>query len=273
MCRTTLNVGARSLTIAAVVDPEEGGVMFWLLLACKTAVPPAPPVRPTPPPIVLVDATTDALVAPPYTLVEVRADGSVSVSGVALPVVLPVGGDARDAPELVAALKRAKFLATNPNGPAVLVVDATMDVHAVRQTIYSSQEAGFSTLIFATQADPADPPGSMRGIRLEWSDRPGIILGALDKSLIDAVIKQNMNQIRYCYQVELKKQPALQGKITVKFVISATGSVSKAEIASSTMDNPTVESCIVSRFLTFQFPEPRGHGIVIVSYPFILTPG
>ena len=27
-----------------------------------------------------------------------------------------------------------------------------------------------------------------------------IILGALDKSLIDAVIKRHMNQIRYCYQ-------------------------------------------------------------------------
>src|SRR6185503_6342370 len=56
-----------------------------------------------------------------------------------------------------------------------------------------------------------------------------IILGALDKSLIDAVIKRNMNQIRYCYQRELTKQPELAGKITVKFVIAKDGSVSKAE--------------------------------------------
>lgn len=100
-----------------------------------------------------------------------------------------------------------------------------------------------------------------------------IILGALDKSLIDAVIKRHMNQIRYCYQRELTKSPDLSGKITVKFVIAKDGSVSKAEIKSSSMGSPTVESCIADRFRRFQFPEPKGGGIVIVSYPFIFSPG
>jgi pSer/pThr/pTyr-binding forkhead associated (FHA) protein len=100
-----------------------------------------------------------------------------------------------------------------------------------------------------------------------------IILGALDKSLIDAVIKRNMAQIRYCYQRELTKNPALGGKITVKFVIAKDGTVSSATTKSTTMNNPTVESCINGRFMRFQFPEPKGGGIVIVSYPFIFSPG
>jgi len=100
-----------------------------------------------------------------------------------------------------------------------------------------------------------------------------IILGALDKSLIDAVIKRNMSQIRYCYQRELTKNPALGGKITVKFVIAKDGTVSSATTKSSTMSNPAVESCINGRFMRFQFPEPKGGGIVIVSYPFIFSPG
>lgn len=99
-----------------------------------------------------------------------------------------------------------------------------------------------------------------------------LIVGALDKSLIDAVIKRNMNQIRYCYQRELTKDPNLNGKITVKFVIAKDGTVSKAETKSSTMNNSSVESCINGRFLKFQFPEPKGGGIVIVSYPFIFAP-
>ena len=37
-----------------------------------------------------------------------------------------------------------------------------------------------------------------RGNRLMGADP--VILGALDKSLIDAVIKRHMNQIRYCYE-------------------------------------------------------------------------
>jgi len=100
-----------------------------------------------------------------------------------------------------------------------------------------------------------------------------IILGALDKSLIDAVIKRNMAQIKYCYQRELTKNPALGGKITVKFVIAKDGTVSSATTKSSTMNNPAVESCINGRFMKFQFPEPKGGGIVIVSYPFIFSPG
>ncbi len=100
-----------------------------------------------------------------------------------------------------------------------------------------------------------------------------IILGALDKSLIDAVIKRNMNQIRYCYQRELTKNPSLGGKITVKFVIAKDGSVSKAETKQTTMNNSAVEDCINGRFMKFQFPEPKGGGIVIVSYPFIFAPG
>ncbi len=100
-----------------------------------------------------------------------------------------------------------------------------------------------------------------------------IILGALDKSLIDAVIKRNMAQIKYCYQRELTKSPSLGGKITVKFVIAKDGSVSSATTKSSTMSNATVESCINSRFMRFVFPEPKGGGIVIVSYPFIFSPG
>ncbi len=100
-----------------------------------------------------------------------------------------------------------------------------------------------------------------------------IILGALDKSLIDAVIKRNMSQIRYCYQRELTKNPALGGKITVKFVIAKDGTVSSATTKTTTMNNSAVESCINGRFMRFQFPEPKGGGIVIVSYPFIFSPG
>jgi pSer/pThr/pTyr-binding forkhead associated (FHA) protein len=100
-----------------------------------------------------------------------------------------------------------------------------------------------------------------------------IILGALDRSLIDEVIKRHMNQIRYCYQRELNKSPKLAGKIVIKFVIAKDGSVSSASTKSSTMKSSPVEQCIVGRFMRMQFPKPKGGGIVIVSYPFLFSPG
>ena len=99
-----------------------------------------------------------------------------------------------------------------------------------------------------------------------------IFLGALDKSLIDAVIKRHMNQIQHCYTRELTKTPKLGGKVIVKFVIAKDGSVSKASIKSSSMGSKSVEGCITSLFMRFKFPEPKGGGIVIVSYPFIFAP-
>jgi len=100
-----------------------------------------------------------------------------------------------------------------------------------------------------------------------------IILGSLDRALIDEVIKRNMNQIRYCYQRELTKNPSLAGKIVIKFTIAKDGSVSAASTKTTTMKNSAVESCIVGRFMRMQFPQPKGGGIVIVSYPFIFSPG
>jgi len=99
-----------------------------------------------------------------------------------------------------------------------------------------------------------------------------IILGALDKSLIDAVIRRHLNQIRYCYQRELSDNPGLAGKITVKFVIAKDGTVSSAKTKRSTMGNSAVEGCINGRFMRFKFPEPKGGGIVIASYPFTFSP-
>ena len=100
-----------------------------------------------------------------------------------------------------------------------------------------------------------------------------IILGALDKSIIDRIVKQHLAQIRYCYQKELNKNPKLFGKVVVKFVISKAGAVSSATTKSSTLKNPIVENCINSRFMRMRFPKPKGGGIVIVSYPFVFNSG
>jgi len=100
-----------------------------------------------------------------------------------------------------------------------------------------------------------------------------IILGALDRSLIDEVVKRHIAQIRYCYQRELTKNPTLSGKIVIKFVIAKDGSVSSASKKTSTMHNSAVESCVAGRFLRMQFPQPKGGGIVFVSYPFLFSPG
>ncbi|MCO4768816.1 MAG: FHA domain-containing protein [Deltaproteobacteria bacterium] len=98
-----------------------------------------------------------------------------------------------------------------------------------------------------------------------------IVLGALDKSIIDRIVKKHLPQIRYCYQKELNKNPKLFGKMVVKFVIAKDGSVSSSSTKTSTLKAPIVENCVHSRFMRMRFPSPKGGGIVIVSYPFVFN--
>ena len=48
---------------------------------------------------------------------------------------------------------------------------------------------------------------------------------------------------------------------------------SPAGVKSTTLNNGAAEKCISDRFYQMQFPEPKGGGIVVVSYPFIFAPG
>lgn len=108
---------------------------------------------------------------------------------------------------------------------------------------------------------------------LKLATDQGVIVGALDRADIEAVIKRHLSQIRYCYQRELQRDPDLSGKITMGFTIAKDGSVAKAGVSTSTLNSAAVDQCIESRFYRMQFPEPRGGGIVVVKYPFLFSPG
>ncbi len=98
-----------------------------------------------------------------------------------------------------------------------------------------------------------------------------IMMGGIDRSAVDAVVKRHMSQIRYCYTRELNRTPGLAGKVSVKFIIAKDGSVSSSSIGKSTMGNERVESCIKGRFLHMAFPALRGGGIAVINYPFVFA--
>jgi hypothetical protein len=98
-----------------------------------------------------------------------------------------------------------------------------------------------------------------------------IIIGSLDKSPIDAVIRREYNRLRYCYQRELQKAPDLAGKIVMAFTIGRDGSVVTAAVKESTMKNQLVEQCVTSRILRLQFDPLAGGGVVKVTYPFLFS--
>ena len=96
------------------------------------------------------------------------------------------------------------------------------------------------------------------------------ITGHLDKEIVRRYIHRHMDQIRWCYQQEVQKNPKLEGDVKMSFVITPSGRVIRVRVAGTTLKNSNVEQCITERIRTWQFPAPKGGGIVKVVYPFIL---
>lgn len=105
----------------------------------------------------------------------------------------------------------------------------------------------------------------------EWSVGQPQVLGSLDKELIRRVIRQHMNEVKYCYERELTRDSSLNGRVVVKFAIGGMGQVMTSAIESSTLANHNGEQCIADAVRRWQFSKPQG-GVVIVSYPFQLRP-
>jgi len=101
-----------------------------------------------------------------------------------------------------------------------------------------------------------------------------VIVGdALSRDLIRRVIREHVNEVRYCYERALQSSPGLWGKVQVRFVINASGSVQQTAVIENTLGGDAVASCVSGRVKSWRFPRPRGGGVVIVSYPFIFKQG
>jgi TonB family protein len=95
--------------------------------------------------------------------------------------------------------------------------------------------------------------------------------GTLDKEIVRRIIRQHLNEVKYCYELQLPRHPDLAGRITVQFTIAAEGKVTASLVQTSSLNNAAVESCIVQATRRWEFPR-RNAGLTIVSYPFVLVP-
>ncbi|HEX7499800.1 MAG TPA: AgmX/PglI C-terminal domain-containing protein, partial [Polyangia bacterium] len=116
-------------------------------------------------------------------------------------------------------------------------------------------------------------PGGRRASAPEVIPGPSTVRGSLDKEIIRRIIRMHSNEVKFCYEQELARHPALSGRISVQFVIAANGEVTSSVLQSSTVNNPRVESCVVQAFRRWEFPKASGATNTIVSYPFNFVPG
>ncbi len=96
--------------------------------------------------------------------------------------------------------------------------------------------------------------------------------GRLPPEVITRIVRQNFGRFRLCYENGLRQNPNLMGRVSTKFVIDSTGSVSTVQDGGSDLPDQAVVSCVVRGFQNLSFPQPDG-GVVTVVYPVIFAPG
>jgi TonB family protein len=97
--------------------------------------------------------------------------------------------------------------------------------------------------------------------------------GALAAEVIRRVVSRHRAEVRFCYEQGLAQNPALEGRVTARFLIGPNGAVGTSMIGASTIQHRGVEQCIAQAVRRWSFPAPEGGGVVTVNYPFVFRSG
>ncbi|MCB9523437.1 MAG: AgmX/PglI C-terminal domain-containing protein [Myxococcales bacterium] len=98
---------------------------------------------------------------------------------------------------------------------------------------------------------------------------PEILMGPRDKAGIQRMIQRNNARAKFCYELGLKDDPTLEGKVVLALVIAPDGRVSSAEAKDPPPRMARVAACLVEQAKTIRFP--AGDDETRVTYPFIFN--
>jgi outer membrane biosynthesis protein TonB len=98
------------------------------------------------------------------------------------------------------------------------------------------------------------------------------VSGRLPPEVIQRIVRQNYGRFRMCFEQGLARNPNLEGRVSVRFVIGRDGSVSNVANGGSDLPDSGVVNCVVRAYYGLSFPQPEG-GIVTVVYPIMFSPG
>jgi outer membrane biosynthesis protein TonB len=104
-----------------------------------------------------------------------------------------------------------------------------------------------------------------------WGESGTQVNGRLPPEAVQRVVRQSSGRFRACYEAGLQRNPSLEGRVAVKFVIDREGQVALASPwADTTLPDASVAQCVTRAYQAMAFPRPEG-GIVTVVYPIVFT--
>lgn len=96
--------------------------------------------------------------------------------------------------------------------------------------------------------------------------------GRLPPEAVQRIVWQNYGRFSACYEDGLKRNPGIEGKVSVHFVIGQDGTISSVANEGSDLPDAEVIACVERAFEGLTFPAPES-GIVTVNHRMIFSPG
>ena len=134
----------------------------------------------------------------------------------------------------------------------------TTDVGIQKESVGKAEVTQIAT---AASVNITSAPAEITGESSSHSDR--------SQAAIQRIVTREAQRLKRVYEDWLKRDPALSGRLTVKFTISSSGAVSAVSIVKSTTNNQDFDETILRYIKRWQFPDVPGGSSVEVVYPFI----
>lgn len=122
-------------------------------------------------------------------------------------------------------------------------------------------------------------PGGVGGTVAFSGRRPGHVppriepgnastLGSLSREDIRRTVRRHLNEVRFCYEQGLMSRPDLEGRVSVRFLVDPSGTVTTAAVADTSGSVGNVPACVADSVRRWSFPSAAG--MTSVTYPFVL---
>ncbi|MDH3201528.1 MAG: AgmX/PglI C-terminal domain-containing protein [Myxococcales bacterium] len=93
----------------------------------------------------------------------------------------------------------------------------------------------------------------------------------VDAFVVRDKISKDLPKINRCYESALRFEPALEGKVSVRFAVIRTGYVKGVHVVENTTGNASVERCVARVVSTLRFPRRRTGKSIRFTFPFVFT--
>ena len=95
------------------------------------------------------------------------------------------------------------------------------------------------------------------------------VTGYVSKDVIQKVIRKSQPRIKRCYELSLRTNPKLAGKLTVAFTIDVQGKVKLATIEGDSAGDEALAECLLDVIRALVFPKQESE--VRITYPFMFA--